>query len=238
MAMASSSSAVRCEPTANASDSSSSSSSSSSNDPQSESASRTAADNFLLPPRADLPEGTALLNPGDPIEFWHAKELALGNYESPVPGRQSLAVRTESGQPLVIDAGQIVGLWKEQEMSGFLPRDLSDWTKLGQEARALLQRTPGRGLDLGPFWRAASSRGKGFVVTAADAAEYLFGEEQQQSRLGLKKQLPFQFSWWVGGWVGDGVPSMSLDGKRRAPLHATRDLIAPAQQLPSPPLPW
>lgn len=193
MAMASSSSAVRCEPTANASDSISSS-----NGPQSDKSASAAAaataDNFLLPARADLPEGTDLLNPGDPIEFWHAKGLVLGNYESPVPGRQSLAVRTESGEPLVIDAGQIVGLWMEHEMSGFLPRDLSDWAKLRGEARALLQRTPGRGLDLGPFWRAASSRGKGFVVTAADAAEYLFGEEQQQSRLGLKKQLPFEFS--------------------------------------------
>ncbi|CAN0326148.1 unnamed protein product, partial [Scytosiphon promiscuus] len=139
--------------------------------------------------------GTVLLRPGDPIEFWHAQGLVLGNYESPVPGRQSLVVRTESGEPLTIDAGQIVGVWREDEMSGRLPRSKitsaagndgngSDavgsaaasarWAEIKEEARALLQSTPARGLDLGPFWRAASSKGKGFVATPAHAAEFLF----------------------------------------------------------------
>ncbi|CAM9891181.1 unnamed protein product [Scytosiphon promiscuus] len=158
----------------------------------------------------ELLPGTVLLRPGDPIEFWHAQGLVLGNYESPVPGRQSLVVRTESGEPLTIDAGQIVGVWREDEMSGRLPSSkttsaagndgngsdtvgsAAGWAEIKEEARALLQSTPARGLDLGPFWRAASSKGKGFVATPAHAAEFLFGDESP-ARLGLRKRPPFQF---------------------------------------------
>ncbi|CAN0031092.1 unnamed protein product, partial [Ectocarpus sp. 4 AP-2014] len=156
--------------------------------------------------------GTVILQPGDPIEFWHAQGLVLGNYESPVPGRQSLVVRTEAGEPLTIDAGQIVGVWREDEMSGHLPlgsvtagADSDDsgdggssaavvagWAEVREKTRALLQGTPARGLDLGAFWRAASSRGKGFVVTPAHAAEFLFGAESP-AKLGLRKRPPFQF---------------------------------------------
>ncbi|CBN79298.1 weakly similar to cyanobacterial Exoribonuclease II [Ectocarpus siliculosus] len=156
--------------------------------------------------------GTVILQPGDPIEFWHAQGLVLGNYESPVPGRQSLVVRTEAGEPLTIDAGQIVGVWREDEMSGHLPLgsvtagadgdDIGDggssaavvagWAEVREKTRALLQGTPARGLDLGAFWRAASSRGKGFVVTPAHAAEFLFGAESP-AKLGLRKRPPFRF---------------------------------------------
>ncbi|CAN0075062.1 unnamed protein product, partial [Ectocarpus sp. 12 AP-2014] len=156
--------------------------------------------------------GTVILQPGDPIEFWHAQGLVLGNYESPVPGRQSLVVRTEAGEPLTIDAGQIVGVWREDEMSGHLPLGsvtagadgddsgdggssaavVAGWAEVREKTRALLQGTPARGLDLGAFWRAASSRGKGFVVTPAHAAEFLFGAESP-AKLGLRKRPPFQF---------------------------------------------
>lgn len=173
----SSSSAVQCAPTASAFDSSSSS------------------DSNPTPP---LPTGTVVLRQGDAIEFWHAKGLALGNYEGPVTGRLSLAVRTEAGEPLVIDAGQIVGAWREGEMRGAAPTDSAGWAELREQARELLQGMPARGLDLGPFWRAASSREKGFVVTPAHAAEFLFGETQ--SNLGLKKRRPFQFRGWVSGF--------------------------------------
>lgn len=151
--------------------------------------------------------GTVLLQPGDPIEFWHAQGLVLGNYESPVAGRQSLAVRTEAGEQLTIDAGQIVGVWREDEMSSRLPLQGGDgsanvnvsgavavaaWAEIREEARTLLQDMPARGLDLGPFWRAASSKGKGFVVTPAHAAEFLFGAGSP-AKLGLRKRPPFQF---------------------------------------------
>ncbi|CAM9979509.1 unnamed protein product, partial [Ectocarpus fasciculatus] len=159
--------------------------------------------------------GTVVLQPGDPIEFWHAQGLVLGNYESPVPGRQSLVVRTEAGEPLTIDAGQIVGVWREDEMTGRLPLGsvtgaggadgdesggggsssasvVAGWVEVREETRALLQGTPARGLDLGAFWRAASSRGKGFVVTPAHAAEFLFGAESP-AKLGLRKRPPFRF---------------------------------------------
>ncbi|CAN0456672.1 unnamed protein product, partial [Ectocarpus sp. 8 AP-2014] len=159
-----------------------------------------------------LLSGTVILQPGDPIEFWHAQGLVLGNYERPVPGRQSLVVRTEAGEPLTIDAGQIVGVWREDEMSGHLPLgsvtagadgdDIGDggssaavvggWAEVREKTRALLQDTPARGLDLGAFWRAASSRGKGFVVTPAHAAEFLFGAESP-AKLGLRKRPPFRF---------------------------------------------
>lgn len=145
--------------------------------------------------------GTAAeLREGDPIEFWHAKGLVLGNYEGPVPGRRSLAVRTEAGEALVIDAGQVVGLWVEDEMRGPLPSGAAEWSSLEVEATALLQGMPTRGLDLGPFWRAASSRGKGFLVTAAHAAEFLFAEDRV--KMGLKKRRPFQFRGCVGVAVG------------------------------------
>lgn len=134
---------------------------------------------------------TAELLPGDPIEFWHAKALVLGSYESPVPGRRSLAVRTEAGEALVIDAGQIVGIWLKGEMRGPLPSGAEEWGRVRGEAAALLQGMPTRSLDLGPFWRAASSRGKDFLVTAAHAAEFLFAEDR--AKLGLKKRRPFQF---------------------------------------------
>lgn len=151
--------------------------------------------------------GTVLLQPGDPIEFWHVQGLVLGNYKSPVAGRQSLAVLTETGEKLTIDAGQIVGVWRGDEMSGRLPQQQRDghgtadssgaavvevWADIRGEARALLQDTPARGLDLGAFWRAASSKGKGFVVTPAHAAEFLFGAESP-TKLGLRKRPPFQF---------------------------------------------
>lgn len=158
--------------------------------------------------------GTVLLQPGDPIEFWHAQGLVLGNYESPVPGRQSLVVRTETGEQLTIDAGQIIGVWRADEMSGRLPRSSSHgngsesgggggggrggdgavaaWAEIREEARELLQSTPARGLDLGPFWRAASSKGKGLVATPAHAAEFLFGPGSP-AKLGLRKRPPFQF---------------------------------------------
>ncbi|CAB1099581.1 unnamed protein product [Ectocarpus sp. CCAP 1310/34] len=163
--------------------------------------------------------GTVILQPGDPIEFWHAQGLVLGNYESPVPGRQSLLVRTEAGEPLTIDAGQIVGVWREDEMSGHLPLGrvtagadgddggdggssaadggssaavVAGWAEVREKIRALLQGMPARGLDVGAFWRAASSRGKGFVVTPAHAAEFLFGAESP-AKLGLRKRPPFQF---------------------------------------------
>lgn len=159
-----------------------------------------------------LLQGTVTLRPGDPIEFWHAQGLVLGNYESPVPGRQSLVVRTEAGEPLTIDAGQIVGVWREDEMSGHLPLGgvtagadgdangggggsstaVAGWAEVREKTRALLQGTPARGLDLGAFWRAASSRGKGFVVTPAHAAEFLFGAESP-AKLGLRKRPPFRF---------------------------------------------
>lgn len=159
-----------------------------------------------------LVPGTVLLQPGDPIEFWHAQGLVLGNYESPVRGRQSLVVRTDTGEQLTIDAGQIIGVWREDEMSGRLPRSGSSvdgggsggggnnggtatvaaWAEIREEARALLQSTPARGLDLGPFWRTASSKGKGLVVTPAHAAEFLFGVGSP-AKLGLRKRPPFQF---------------------------------------------
>lgn len=157
---------------------------------------------------ADLLSGRGIASPnivrlvrGDPIEFWHAKGLVLGNYEGPVPGRQSLAVRTEAGLPLTIDAGQIVGLWSTgsngEDMRGSLPTDPTSWAELRAEARALLQDMPARGLDLEPFWRAAGSKGKGFVATPAHAAEYLFGAEGQSKRTGLKKRRPFEFNGCV-----------------------------------------
>lgn len=147
--------------------------------------------------------GTVVLQPGDPIEFWHAQGLVLGNYESPVPGRQSLVVRTETGEQLNIDAGQIVGVWRENEMSGRLPTSsqgsgdgsggaVAAWAEIREEVRTLLQSTPARGLDLGPFWRAASSKGKGLVATPAHAAEFLFGAGSP-AKLGLRKRPPFQF---------------------------------------------
>lgn len=170
--------AVQCAPTADGSYRSGSS------DRRSSSSDRPAA------------AGTAHLSPGDPIEFWHAKGLVFGNFERPVPGRQSLAVRTESGESLFIDAGQIVGLWRASEMRGPLPDGAAAWTEVRAEASALLQGMPARGLDLGPFWRAAGSRGKGFVVTPAHAAEFLFRESP--SKLGLKKRRPFEFRGCVG----------------------------------------
>eukprot|EP00903_Cladosiphon_okamuranus_P010020 g9502.t1 len=161
-----------------------------------------------------LPPGTVLLRPGDPIEFWHAQGLVLGNYESPVPGRQSLVVHADTGEQLTIDAGQIIGVWREDEMSGRLPRNprgpggsagsggggsnnggaaaIAAWAEIREEARVLLQSTPARGLDLGPFWRAASSKGKGLVVTPAHAAEFLFGAGSP-AKVGLRKRPPFQF---------------------------------------------
>lgn len=138
------------------------------------------------------------LTPGDPMEFWHNKELVLGNYKGPISGRKSLSVQTEFGEPLVIDSGQIVGVWLEDEMRGEpLPRDAATWDRVRAEATALLQRVPGRGLDLESFWRAAVAKGKGFVVTPAHAAEFLFGGEgraAELSRIGLRKRPSFQFS--------------------------------------------
>lgn len=61
------------------------------------------------------PKSSAVLSPGDVIEFWHAKSLMFGNYCGLVKGRRSLAVRAASGESLVIDAGQIVGLWPQGE---------------------------------------------------------------------------------------------------------------------------
>ncbi|CAM9345305.1 unnamed protein product [Pylaiella littoralis] len=159
-------------------------------------------------PQLQLLQGTVLLQPGDPIEFWHAQGLVLGNYENPVAGRQSLAVRTETGEKLTIDVGQIVGVWRGDEMSGSLPQPqrngssgnantgsvavVAAWAEVREEARVLLQSTPARGLDLGAFWRAASSKGKGFLVTPAHAAEFLFGAGSP-AKLGLRKRPLFQF---------------------------------------------
>lgn len=151
-------------------------------------------------PRATA--NTVFLTPGDPLEFWHNKGLVLGNYKGPIPGRKSLSVQTEFGEPLVIDSGQIVGVWLEDEMRGGpLPRDAAAWDRVRAEATTLLQGMPGRGLDLESFWRAAVAKGKGFVVTPAHAAEFLFGGEGRAaglSRLGLRKRPSFQFS---NGWV-------------------------------------
>lgn len=175
-----------------------------------ESSNANAAEDQQQQQQLQLLPGTVVLQPGDPIEFWHAQGLVLGNYESPVPGRQSLVVRTETGEQLSIDAGQIIGVWREEEMTGRLPRSsqgsgggggddsgsggsaVPAWAEIREEARALLQSTPARGLDLGPFWRAASSKGKGLVVTPAHAAEFLFGAGSP-AKHGLRKRPPFQF---------------------------------------------
>lgn len=143
-----------------------------------------------------LPEGSTMLTPGDPIEFWHAKSLALGNFVGAVPGRRSLSVLTEFGESLTIDAGQIVGLWQEREMRDSLPKCLEDWAKVRESSNSLLQDMPTSGLNLDSFWLAASSKGKGFVVTPAHAAEFLF--KVNKFELGLKKQRPFQFQRYYG----------------------------------------
>lgn len=132
-----------------------------------------------------------VLRRGDAVEFWHAKALILGNYEGPVPERRSLTVRAATGEVIVIDAGQIVGVWSYDTMRGPLPVSSAQWRELQANARALLQGMPAKGLDLSPFWLAASSKGKGFVVTTAHAAEFVFGRSQAQ--VGLKKRRPFDF---------------------------------------------
>lgn len=154
--------------------------------------------NHTAPTSPRTTVNTVFLTPGDPMEFWHNKELVLGNYEGPISGRKSLSVQTEFGEPLVIDSGQVVGVWLEGEMhGGSLPRDAAAWDRVRDEATALLQRVPGRGLDLESFWKAAVAKGKGFVVTPAHAAEFLFGGEGRDaelSRIGLRKRPSFQFS--------------------------------------------
>ena len=126
----------------------------------------------------------------------------LGNYEGSVRGRNSLLVRTESGEPLTIDAGQVVGVWSKDEMwEEQLPGDAAAWGRIRADATALLQSVPGRGLDLEPFWKAAVAKGKGFVTTPAHAAEFLFGGDPAaggvKGRGGLKKRPAFQFPRWV-----------------------------------------
>ena len=80
-------------------------------------------------------------------------------------------MRTEFGEPLVIDASQIVGVWLEDEMRAEpLPVDAGAWDRVRAEVTALLQGVPGRGLDLETFWRAVVAKGKGFVATPAQAA--------------------------------------------------------------------
>lgn len=135
------------------------------------------------------PKSSAVLSPGDVIEFWHAKSLMFGNYCGLVKGRRSLAVRAASGESLVIDAGQIVGLWPQG--GGASPSTPTEWADVRKGVRALLQSMPTRGLDLAPFWKAASSSGKGCVVTPGHVAEFLFSEEYRS--IGLRKRKPFEF---------------------------------------------
>lgn len=132
------------------------------------------------------------MRPADPIEFWHSKALVLGNFVGPVEGKQSLVARTAAGERVIIDAGQIVGLWTACEVRGDLPASPNHWEQLLIEARELLQSMPTRSLDLGPFWRAASSREKGFVVTPGHAAEFLFAEND--GKRGLRKRRHFLFN--------------------------------------------
>lgn len=63
------------------------------------------------------PTNSVVLRPGDAVEIWHAKGIVLGNYEGPVPERRSLSIRLASGESLAIDAGQIVGVWRAEDMA-------------------------------------------------------------------------------------------------------------------------
>ncbi|CAN0141197.1 unnamed protein product, partial [Discosporangium mesarthrocarpum] len=137
------------------------------------------------------PKGVTVVLPGDPIEYWHAKSLGLGFYQGPTPGRKSLTVQSASGEQILIDVGQIVSVWRRECMRGPLPESKEDWSKLRSDVRGLLQSMPARGLDLEGFWKAAIARGKGFVVTSAHAAEYLFAGNPK--RRGLRKRGAFDF---------------------------------------------
>lgn len=87
-----------------------------------------------------------------------------------------------------------------------MPSTPMEWTELREGVRELLQTMPARGLDLALFWKAASSRGKGFVVTPAHAAEFLFAKEHRS--VGLKKRKPFEFRR-----CGSSSPGSGGDGR-------------------------
>lgn len=123
-------------------------------------------------------ETPATLVSGCPLELIHKQKLMFGNLVS-VQGesgkRQSMIVRLQSEEEVVVDMGQIISVWDVLSDES-APQDREDWADVTAEALELLGKLSPRKSDLAEFWSAVTRRRTGLAVDSLDLGVYIYQE--------------------------------------------------------------
>ncbi len=104
------------------------------------------------------------LKPGSGLEYWHEGGLRIGTFMNlnslapslrVMPSERRKKGRDDDNMAIVIDVGQIVGIWEDQG-----PKNMTTWTNLLDSVNHIMHEIDPLNLNLDDLWKATANVSK------------------------------------------------------------------------------